>query len=190
MMLMSQITRLKARFGRFSQDTRGSVNIEALLFFPLLITLIASTIVFYDAFRRDSLAQKAAYTIGDMISRETEAINPTVVSSARDLVALMSDVTRDDVSVRVTQVVYNKAADEYRRNWSQRSGAHAPVLDNADLATMTDNLPIMVGGERIILVDVYVDFEWPIELGFDDFTYHTQVFTRPRFAPQLAWSNN
>lgn len=183
------ISHLTSRISAFARDTRGSVNIEAILFFPLLIGLMASSIVFYDAFRKDSLAQKAAYTIGDMISRETDAIDATVIASARELASAMVDMHKSDVTVRVTQVTWNRNAGEYRRNWSKRSGNLVAVMSHDTVNDMADELPTLKPGERIILVDVVVDYEWPIDLGFDDFEITNTIFTRPRFAPQLAWSN-
>ncbi|WP_425038358.1 TadE/TadG family type IV pilus assembly protein [Primorskyibacter sp. S187A] len=180
---------LRARFAAFAGDTRGSVNIEGMLFFPLLLMFIAATIVFYDAFRRDSLSQKAAYTVGDMLSRETAAINGTYIDNARKLLALMSDVPESDVSIRVTQVVYNKRYDEYRVNWSKERGNHSTRLRTVDTRNMHEELPNMVGAERLIIVDTFVNYEWPIDLGFDDHVFESTVFTRPRFAPKLVWSN-
>lgn len=183
------LSHLTSRFAAFARNTDGSVNIEAILFFPFLIALMSSTIVFYDAFRKDSLAQKAAYTIGDMISRETDAIDATVVTSARELAAAMVDMHKSDVTVRVTQVTWNKNAAEYRRNWSKRSGNLVPVMQNTDVNAMADELPTLKPGERIILVDIIVDYEWPIDLGIDNFEIMNTIYTRPRFAPKLAWSN-
>lgn len=183
------IDRLFPRAARFARGEDGSVNIEAIFFFPLLVTLIAATMVFYDAFRRESLSIKATYAIGDMISRETEAITPEYMDNMRKLLSFMSEVPNSDTSVRVTLVRYDEDRDEYRVDWSKERGSHSSRLRTSDTRNMHDELPTMVHNERLIIVDTYVDFEWPIDLGFEDFTYKSRAFTRPRFAPQIVWSS-
>jgi Flp pilus assembly protein TadG len=177
------------RVARFLRKEDGSVNIEGMLFFPLLITLIGATIVFYDAFRRDSLTEKAAFTVGDMISRQTESITPEYMNNTRRLLALMSDVPTSEVSVRVTLVRYNGNNDTYRVDWSQERGSHSQRLRSRDTRNMHDELPTMSHNERLIIVDTFVDYEWPVDLGFEDFVFESTVFTRPRFAPKIVWSS-
>lgn len=206
-MITKYTSALRARLARFAQDTKGSVNIEATLMFPLLITMIASSMVFYDAFRRDALAQKAAYTVGDMISRETSAIGPDYLGNIRTLVALMADTPESDVTVRVTQVQSTVTVSEpagndletattitYSRNWSKVDGSRVGTLSSSDVAGMAAQLPTMYNAERVLLVDVYINYDWPIDLGLDDMlgedTFHSRVFTRPRFAPKVTWSSS
>ncbi|MGX9354623.1 TadE/TadG family type IV pilus assembly protein [Roseobacteraceae bacterium S113] len=187
-MMIKAYTALRTRLTRFAGDTRGSVNIEGVMFFPLLLTLIASTIVFYDAFRRDSLSQKAAYTVGDMVSRETEALDWTYLANTRKLLAVMSDVPQGDVSVRITVVRYNANNNKYLVDWSKETGTHSVRLRSKDTRNMHEELPTMVHNERLIIVDTFVDYEWPIDLGFSDHIFESTVFTRPRFAPKIVWN--
>ncbi|MGX9354620.1 TadE/TadG family type IV pilus assembly protein [Roseobacteraceae bacterium S113] len=189
-MAFSLLKSLRTRARGFAGDDRGSVNIEAILFFPLLVSVIAATMVLYDGFRRDSLNQKAAYAIGDLLSRETSEINGAYLDGARDLVSSMIGVDQNDVTVRVTQVSYSAGNNSYVRNWSYVSGNLAGALTSSQVRNMADDLPGMSNGERIILVDTFVDHNWAIDLGLDDTAFQASIVTRPRFAPQLAWSGN
>ena len=173
---------------RFAKDTDGSVNIEALLFFPLLIGLIAVTMVFYDGFRRQSLNEKAAYTVADMLSRETSAITPGFLEGARDLAAALIEVPEGDVAVRVSEVLYNADDARYERSWSH--GVGLPGLSNTVLNTRADELPPLVQGERVIFVETHVNYDWAMDVGVGETTFEAVIVMRPRFAPQLAWANN
>jgi Flp pilus assembly pilin Flp len=179
---------LLSQLRRFARDSRGSVNIEAILFFPLLVGLIAASMVFYDGFRRDSLTHKAAFTVGDMVSRETTALTPDYLAGARSLTATLVGAEVADVSVRLTQVTYNARRDRLRANWSHAAGPHTGPLSNAQLRDRAADLPPLAHGERVILVDVFVDHDWAMDVGLSDGTFLASAVTRPRFAPRLAWA--
>lgn len=189
-MTRSLTSTLRKGARRFLRDDRGDANLEAIIFFPFLITLIAISLVLYDAFRRDSLAQKASYTIGDMVSRETESVNSAYMDNARELVATMVGTDISNVTLRVSQIKYRSKQNDYRRNWSYATGPHDNSLNNTEVAAIRSQLPMMANQERIILVDTFVSYDWPFNIGIDDVIFKNRVFTRPRFAPKVAWSNN
>jgi hypothetical protein len=60
-------------------------------------------------------------------------------------------------------------------------------LTDDDLLLMEDKLPILVSGERLILVETFGTYEPAANIGTGDVPMDTFVFTRPRFAPQLVW---
>jgi Flp pilus assembly protein TadG len=70
-MMKNLITRLR----QFGRDETGNVAIESVIFMPLILSIMAATFSFHDAFRHKSLNIKAAYTISDAISRQTDPIN-------------------------------------------------------------------------------------------------------------------
>lgn len=179
-----------ARLARFQDEAHGSVNVEALLLLPLLIVTMAVSMVFYDAFRQDSLGEKATYTLGDMLSRETNYITADYVDSAKFLFDVLTGAPEGETSVRVSVVSYDGEDDAYRLEWSQVRGLHVPLLTEADVASQTAQLPVMVSGEQLILVETYIDYDWPLNLGYDDGVLTARAFTRPRFAPQLVWQGS
>lgn len=181
---------LLGRLRRFTSDQKGSVNIEALLFFPLLITVIAASLVLFDGFRRDGMTQKATYAVGDMLSRETAAITPTYLEGARALMASLVNAAPADVTLRVTEITFDADAQSYGRSWSRVAGTSAQALSSADVHARAAALPQMAHGERLILVESFVAHHWAIDIGLADDTLRSLTITRPRFAPQLAWSDH
>ena len=189
-MIVKTFNKLTTHMRQFLGDARGSVNVEGAIFLPFLLATIVATMVFYDAFRKDSLGDKATFTIGDMLSRETDYITPEYVDSAKQLFSFLTGSPDAENTLRVSVVAYNASTGGYNVRWSQVRGGHAMPLTDADLANAQDQLPVMVHAEQVILVDSYLDYDWPVDLGFQDEVMIARVFTRPRFAPQLVWLEN
>ena len=76
------IHRLQTCLRDFARDIRGSLTVEAVVMFPMLFWAMLSMLVFFDAYRQNSLNVKAAFTIGDMISREVDPINAAYLDGA------------------------------------------------------------------------------------------------------------
>ena len=189
-MIHKTCQKLSRHLFRFAGETRGTITIEAIVFLPFLAICTVTSIMFYDAYRTDSLGEKATYTLGDMLSRETDYITPAYVDSAKSLMNFLTDTDAAQNTIRVSVVSYNAVGDKYQVEWSQVRGPHVSVLKSNEMATLRDSLPVMVNGEQLIVVDTFLDNLWPRAVGFDDITMRARVFTRPRFAPQLVWSES
>lgn len=190
MMIVQLMQKARSALHGFARDVKGSVNVEGVIFFPFLIATMAATMVFYDAFRKDSLGDKATFTVGDMLSRETDYITPTYVDSTKELFSFLTGSESSANTIRVSVIQYDADTSEYTVVWSEARGGHASPLTNADMVNAANELPNMVDAEQVIVVDTYVDYEWPLNLGFTDEILTSRVFTRPRFAPQLVWSGS
>lgn len=172
----------------FGRKSDGGVNIEAILFLPLLIISTVAALVFYDAFRKDSLGDKATFTVGDMLSRETDYITPDYIDSTKALFSFLTGTTEAENTLRVTVVQYDLETDSYSAIWSEARGSHVGPLDDGDLIDAHTQLPVMSDAEQVIVVDTYLDYTVPSRVG--DVVFDARVFTRPRFAPQLVWSGS
>ncbi|SHG79751.1 TadE/TadG family type IV pilus assembly protein [Marivita hallyeonensis] len=178
---------LKTRLTSFARDTKGNMSIEALIFVPFMLTVLAATFSLYDAFRFKSLNTKAAYTISDALSRQTDAVTPAYLDG---MVSTLNFLTRseDVYSLRVTTVQYDADDDAYDIKWSQARGKFAS-MDANELASKIEQLPTMLDNETIILVETHSTYETPFAIDeiLTDELFYNFTFTRPRFAPQLIW---
>ncbi|MDF1856867.1 hypothetical protein [Pseudooceanicola sp.] len=180
--------RLKASLTRFRHANDGTVALEAVMLLPLLFWAYLATFSYFDMLRQQSLNQKATYTIADMLSRETDAVNDTYISNAYSLYKGMvrSDET---TAMRVSVLKWNQSSQKFTVDWSEARGPTTAVTDGK-VADWDKKLPLMPSGERIILVESWTNYEIPFEIGMDDFEINTFTFIRPRFAPQLPFSNS
>jgi len=185
-MFVEHLARLRA----FWNDTRGNIGVETIIWVPLTLTVLASTFSLHDAFRYKSLNTKAAYTISDAISRETDPINNDYLDG---MVEVLEYLTRSEgpYSLRVTLVRYNANKNKYVREWSKTRGAFT-ALRTRDLAQMTEQLPTMLHNERVIVVETETEYVPPLSVpGLnEEGLFYTYGFTRPRFAPKIVWSDD
>lgn len=178
--------RLPSFLQRFASDTRGYVNVEAVIVFPALLFLFGVGWTYFDAFRQQAVNQKANYVIGDMISRETEAITPDYLTNSRRLLRHLTKTSGTDSDLRVTVVQYSDSAGGWRVMWSKKRGDQ-PRLDNAGLAGYADKLPSGVNGDQLIMVETWDAYMPVFAVGLDAFEIRTYSFTRPRYAPQVVF---
>lgn len=174
---------------RFSHDTRGNMALESLIWMPFILGLLLATFSLHDAFRYKSLNVKAAYTISDAISRETDPIDGTYLDG---MVELLDFLIRSGggSSLRVTLVRYNGNNGAYETEWSQTRGSLG-ALQSAQLADMHQKLPNMLHNERVIVVETETYYDPPFSLpGLNEAgLFYNYGFTRPRFAPKIVWSD-
>jgi Flp pilus assembly protein TadG len=176
---------LLARIRAFAGDRRGSVTVEAVIMLPLLFWAYCALFSFFDAYRQTSINQKAAYTISDALSRETSPIDNDYLDSMRDMLQFLTR-SGSERRLRVSVIRYDADQSEHTVEWSQTRGS-VVALNTGEMGALAASLPVMVDEERIILVETWTDYVAPFNIGLNDTTIPTFVFTRPRFAPQLLF---
>jgi len=174
------------RLRRFLRDDAGSIAVESIVIFPILAWAYVSFFVFFDSYRNQSIAMKAAYTISDVLSRQTGYITPEYLDGIYNL---HETLTRSAVPTRMRITVYTYDADDdaYLVRWSQQKGS-AGVLTNATIENVAHVLPMMPDGERMVLVQTWTDFSPALDIGMTDSTFDNFVVIRPRYAPLLCWN--
>jgi hypothetical protein len=182
---MTSNRKICAALGRFARAEDGSISVEAMLIFPILLWCYLATFVFFDAFRSQSTNLKAAYTIGDAISREARNITPAYLDSLHQLQTFLVNEDNDIAQLRVTVYRYQASDNTYRVNWSRVRGGGLQMTDGL-LATLRNQLPVMPNGEIAILVETWVGYHPTYSVGLQDFVFSDLVVTRPRGAPQVC----
>ncbi|MCB4455790.1 TadE/TadG family type IV pilus assembly protein [Leisingera sp. McT4-56] len=173
----------------FAKETRGSVTLEFALYAPLLVTSFLTIYTLFDGFRRDSVNLKAAYTVSDLISRETTAINDDYLDSMYEMAKLL--IRQDSqLGLRVSVVHWDDADDKYYVDWSEVRGTSNTTWTDVTINTVSEKLPDMPDQERVILVETFNEMEPAFDIGLPTFNIDNFVFTRPRFAPLVAFEGS
>lgn len=171
-------------FKDYLRDTSAAVSFETVIIFPILTWAWIGTFAFFDAYRVYNTSIKATFTIADLISRQTSTIHGyDIEGMGRMLESMIRDT--DGVEMRVTQVLRDNAGN-YLVDWSHATGTRARLF-TANLATMNDRLPDMANGERVVLVESFVDYEPAFNVGLNDLTFDNFTLTRPRYAGQVPY---
>lgn len=179
-------TTLKQRLAAFREETGGTVSIEFVIMAPVLFWAFASMHSWFDAYRQVGVHEKAAFTVADMISRETDPIDNDYIDATRNLVQFLVR-SSDQPSIRVSVIRYVARRDQYRLDWSSRRGDYSR-LRSRDVRNWHDKLPQLVNQERIILVETKMDYTPPWLFGMNSSNeIATFIFSRPRFSPKVCW---
>ncbi|MGR3615708.1 MAG: TadE/TadG family type IV pilus assembly protein [Paracoccaceae bacterium] len=180
-------TRIFRRLRDFARDNEGSISVEFVMVMPILFWSFMAIYVYFDGYRQSTIQLKAAYTVSDLLSRETESVTDTYIDSMHDLLQIL---TRADSStdLRVSVVRWDEGDSRYYIDWSE-SRNYGDPHDNTSIRNLDDYLPVMPDNERVILVETRNVYEPDFDIGMTDKDLENFVFTRPRFAPQLVFSD-
>ena len=177
---------LKPRPTRFTRNEDGYITIEAVIVLPIMLWLFGVGWVYFDAFRQQSVNQKANYVISDMISRETDPVNETYIANTYNLLTQLTHSTSSETDFRATVVQYDLDTSRWDLVWSDAYGARSALVD-ADIPGYEDRLPVGMDNEQLILIETWEDYEPAFDVGLGAFEIMTYSFTAPRYTPQIVW---
>ena len=180
---------LKLHLKAFRDNDRGTVAVEAVVIFPMVMWAFLAMFVYFEGYRQTAINHKAANTIADMLSRETANITPTYVNNTKELFDLLAEAN-GDTKIRLSVIKWAKRHDSFRVNWSKAKGQGISGLTNDDVANMTGKLPEVPNQERMVLVETWSTYKPLFRIGMENTVINTFVFTRLRFAPQLKFSSS
>ncbi len=184
------IQRLKNRVRAFRRDEEGSIIAEAVTMFPTLFACVIAMFVFFDAFRNQSINLKAAYTISDALSRESEYIDNTYMVNTWRLHRFLTN-SPTLTQLRVSVIQYDEDDDKHTVSWSASKGGIGELTNSALNSMVADEqIPVMPDGETLIIVQTAVNYTPVFSIGVESFNFENMIFTRPRFTPQLCYSHD
>lgn len=172
---------------RFREDQSGTLIAEAVIVLPMMLWAYLAMFVYWDAYRSINAAQKAAYTISDLISREMNNVplTPAYITGMRNLMQYLVDDTQA-VSIRVSSVTYSKARTQLEVDWSISPNGALPELTTNTLGTVESRIPTMADGDHAIIVETQVQYQPAFEVGLSDQVLEQFIVTRPRFTPKIC----
>lgn len=173
------------RFLRNLRDERGSFSVEAILMFPLLVWAFMAMYVFYEGLRESNINLKATYTIGDLLSRETDVIDMDYLDGMNGVYAWLSRSAMP-VSMRVSVVRYDGTNDDHVMIWSRGVGQPDLTQDDVD-SRVSNHIPILAHADTVIVVETWTTYDPVMDIGLTDTDIYNLVVTAPRFSKQLLF---
>jgi len=177
--------RLAISLKRFRARTEGSLSAEAVLVLPLLVWAYIGLFTLFDAFRVQNLNVKASYTIGDLLSRETNYVTPDYIEGLLNVYRVMTQAQHQTI-LRVTAIRYDADDDEHILLWSHSTPGRQAVTENT-LDDILDHVPVMADADTVTVVETVAGFVPLFNIGIEPLFFENTVVTRPRFAPQIVW---
>lgn len=172
----------------FMRREDGTIALEATIVMPLIFWTYLSMFSIFDAFRMYSVHQKAAFTIGDAISRETLPIDDEYLDGVLDLYEYLSR-SQGQTNIRVSSVWYDADNDVFNTDWSQTRGAVA-ALTSQDTQNWHQRIPVLVDNEHVIILETWSQYDPPFNTGLEEREIKNLVFTRPRYATCVLWADD
>lgn len=177
--------RLTRSLKAFLRDDRGLILVEGMLMMPLLIWAFIALMVYWDLFRTMNVTQKAAYSIADLLSRQS-VVTTNFVDGLQEVADFLAPES-PDVRMRITSMQYDAGEDEYVWLWSLSPGGKVAVHDQGSIQDLRPLIPIMDDLDSVIIVETWVDYEPDFDTGTLNFapgvegqTFTQFIVTRPR----------
>lgn len=144
---------IKRALAVFRRDEEGVITIEFVIYFPLLLLLLAMSFLFFDAYRSNAKTEKVAYAVADIMSRY-ETVDDADLDYLVALNQKMLPPRLDSRAIRITSICFED--DQYKVLWSHAvadaSVGEYPPLTDATLPI--DIMPRMEAQESVILTEV------------------------------------
>ncbi|MEM8729479.1 MAG: pilus assembly protein [Pseudomonadota bacterium] len=171
----------------FAEDRRGVVSVEFAIMVPLVLWAFMALYVYFDGYRQSSINLKAAYTISDILSRETGIVDEGYIDGMQELFQFLTRSGSDN-SIRISVISWNQADDRYYVDWSSnRDWQDGTDLNDSNIMGYSDKLPVMANSQRLVLVETRNTYAPVFKVGMDDIELENFVFMNPRFVQNVAW---
>lgn len=182
---------LHTRLRRFLKDENGLIMTEFLILIPLLIWAIMALVVYWDAFRTINSAQKASYTVADLVSRQSELSQSFINGMDKVVIGILGQP--NIVSMRITSLQWDAKTNSHKIIFSRSPQNLVKALTVAEVAALRNRIPVLANGDGIILVETWTNYTAPfngatplISLGVDHKVFESFILTRPRFFRRIC----
>ena len=174
---------------RFARSEHGGMSVEAVIVAPMLIWAVAVTFVAWDGFKTMNLSARAAYTVADALSRETDAVDANYLTAMLETYGYLVGGDRPS-ALRVTVVQMfedpDTKAKELQFVWSEGVGG---IEGYTNVDPIRNRVPIMAPGDQMIIVEAELTWSPDFRVGVGDVRLNEVALSRPRFSGQLVWQD-
>ena len=166
---------------QFGRDERGASAIEFALLAPVLLMVLVGTVTMFDLFRTAQSVEKATFTIGDILSRQT-ALSDAELSERMSMLR-HTVASADDGGLRVSS--FTRKGGKLEQDWSEVVGNAASV---GSAPIPEDILPQIANGDSVILTESFVPHAAMVAaFGLDVVVFTGRAVHRPRFVGTIAY---
>jgi Flp pilus assembly protein TadG len=165
----------------WAHDDRAIASIEFAIMAPALAALLLASVTFFTFVRASVTSEKATFTVGDLISRQTTVDNAFLDQMSQTFRHL---VQGDDEAMRFRITSVTKANKVLTVNWSY---AVAPMLAMTAATIPVSALPDIADGDSLVLTETTVPAV-PLSPVFNYLPGHHSNLSanRPRFTATIS----
>ena len=180
------MTAFKRALRRFRDDESGLIMAEFIITLPMLIWVFMALFAYWDVFRSMNTAQKAAYAISDLISRQNNDIPVTYLDGMQTVMEYLLPTTLS-AKMRFTSVKWSVPNNQFEVIWSRSPGGALPQLTTSTLQSVKTQIPIMAATDTVMIVESSVPYSPVFDVGLAaNYTLDEFIVTRPRFLTKIC----
>jgi hypothetical protein len=184
------MNRFRLKLRMFGRESEGSTPIEGVLASTFLLWWYMASFTFFDAYRQKNITLKAAYTIADILSRQTKTIDRAYLNGLNTVFDYLTFSNQPTI-VRVSSVYWDDTAKKYKVGWSYSTNdLKKPAQTDTTINDQASRIPTMPVGDTVVLVETFMAFQPVFNIGLTPRWYDTFITTRPRFASQVVFDPN
>lgn len=164
------------------------MSVEAVLTLPVLLVGLFFCYTYFSAFQIKSTANKAAYTVSDYLSRQTDSIDSDFIEGLASIYGFLTNT--GTYTLRASSVTWSEVdgEGEYELEWSYAADDGEAVTDET-LSDIEDRIPDLTSGETVLIIETSVDWSPVFNVWLDDLTFYDFVATKPRYATQVTFED-
>lgn len=183
--------RFRTSLRSYGRDESGVMMAEFLILFPILFWGFIGLVAYWDIWRTINVAQKASYSISDLLSRQ-ELVNEDFVTGLQDVLNFLTPNARQS-RMRVTSLEFREgnpntdADDAYVLLWSRSPGNAVVRHTNVSIQDLEGVIPTLDDRGSALVVETWVDYVPRFDIGVMNFapglsgqTFDNLVVTFPR----------
>jgi len=172
--MRSAVRRIQQSIRAFAKDESGVLLAEALITLPLLIWGFVALFVYWDVYKTVNVAQKAAYSIADLISRQAVVTVDFVEDLPEVLAFLTPGVTES--RMRVTSMEFDEGTNNQPTTWDGDDHYHllfscssddvkAPPLSDVTIQALEPQIPTLDNLGSVVIVETWTDYTPDFDIG-------------------------
>jgi len=169
------------KFRAFRRDKDGTVLVEFVIVFPLLLIVMTMGFEFFDAYKSRSRADKVTASIARYIELQEE-VTDDLATNVRGIMDRMLPWLNREKSVRITQVI-NQGANVMRVAWSVQEGdVFTPFTTGVQIPTeLAERIGGVAVGDYVVIIETEVQHRPMIDyFDLSDVRFNTVKAVRPR----------
>ena len=171
---------------RFRDDESGLIMAEFIVTLPMLIWAFLALFAYWDVFRSINTAQKAAYSVSDLISRQNSNIPVGYLDGMQSVMEYILPPAQS-AKMRFTSVKWSVPNNKFEVIWSRSPGNALPQLTTDALQTMASRIPIMAATDTVVIVESSVPYKPVFNVGLAaNYSLDEFIVTRPRFLTKIC----
>lgn len=172
---------MKRLFLKRLKEESGSISVEAILMFPLLVWAYMGMYVFFEGLRESNINLKATYTVADLLSREEDEMTMAKLQRMHAVYRWMSRSLEDFVQLRVSVVKYHQTGEWYELVWSEPINGPEDLQQEDVVEVLQPSIPIMADQASAIVVETWTVYQPVMRIGLqNNVDIYNLVVTNPR----------